>query len=99
MKNFTSLWRAALLIACFCASSCADAMYIRPQIDKVAVERLIDNLTKQADANPKDATVQLNLGRVYAMAFALKTDTAEVRKGREDQGAWFGFEPKHVPFT
>jgi tetratricopeptide (TPR) repeat protein len=32
------------------------------------------------------------------MAYALKTDTAEVRKGRENEGVWFGYNPAHVPF-
>src|SRR5262249_32640858 len=48
--------------------------------------------------NPKDATILLNLARVHAMAYALKTDTAEVNKKRPEAGAWFGYEPAHVPF-
>src|SRR6185369_6896201 len=39
-----------------------------------------------------------NLARAHAMAFALRTETAKVWKGRESEGVWFGFEPKAVPF-
>jgi tetratricopeptide (TPR) repeat protein len=33
------------------------------------------------------------------MAYALKSDTAQVLKKREGNGAWFGYEPRHVPFS
>src|SRR5262249_24371454 len=33
-----------------------------------------------------------------AMAYALKTDTAPVRQGQENEGAWFGYSPSHLPF-
>jgi tetratricopeptide (TPR) repeat protein len=74
------------------------AMYIRPDIIKVPVDRLIKNLESQAVSKPDDASVLLNLARLHAMAYALKTDTAEVWKGKENAGAWFGYEPRHVPF-
>src|SRR4051812_31998237 len=73
--------------------------YMRPDLEKVPVEQLVKNLKAQAAKNPKDATVLLNLARVHAMAYALKTDTAEVNKQRPNTGAWFGYEPTHVPFT
>jgi hypothetical protein len=77
----------------------ASARYARPDLEKVPVEQLVKNLEMQAAKNPKDATILLNLARVHAMAYALKTDTAEVNKKRPEAGAWLGFEPKHVPFT
>ncbi len=33
------------------------------------------------------------------MAYAFKTDTAQVAKGQEDRGPWFGYAPKLVPFS
>jgi tetratricopeptide (TPR) repeat protein len=74
-------------------------MYMRPQLEEVPIERLIKNLSDLAEKNPKDARIRFNLARVHAMAYALKTDKTQIEKGKEDRGAWFGFEAKHVPFS
>jgi hypothetical protein len=74
------------------------AKYIKADLISIPVERLIKNLDALAKDNPRDAEVRLNLARANAMAYALKTDTAEVWKGRENEGAWFGYNPAHVPF-
>lgn len=76
----------------------AEARYMRPDLADTPIDRLATNLVKLAEANPKDAQVRYNLARLHAMAFALKTDTAKAWRGREKQGAWFGYEPKYVPF-
>jgi len=81
----------------FLAQSAA-AMYMRPDLVDTPIDRLATNLGKAAETNPKDARVRFNLARLHAMAFALKTDTAKAWRGREKNGAWFGYEPKHVPF-
>src|SRR5262245_7841595 len=72
--------------------------YVMPDLVNVPVERLAKNLEAIAKNDPKDAQVRFNLARVHAMAYALKTNTTQVFKGREKQGAWFGYEPDHVPF-
>jgi len=74
------------------------ARYIRPDIEQVPVERLVQNLEARLKDNPTDAQTMFNLARLHAMAFALKSDTAPVWKKREEQGAWFGYEPRHAPF-
>jgi hypothetical protein len=79
------------------ASEPAAAKYARSDLENVPVDRLIQNLSKRVADKPDDVTARLNLAR--AMAYALKSDTAQVHKGREDKGAWFGYEPKRVPFT
>lgn len=79
-------------------SSVSHAKYARPQLENVPIERLVANLTKQVEADPKNVEARFNLARVHAMAFAQKADSAQVKTGGEAQGAWFGFEPKHVPF-
>ncbi len=76
----------------------ARARYIRPQLEATPVDRLVKNLSEQLKAKPKDVKLRFNLARVHAMAFALKTDQAKVRSGKENLGAWFGFTPRHVPF-
>jgi hypothetical protein len=75
------------------------ARYRRPDLENVPVARVIGNLEAQAKKKPKDATLRLNLARAHAMAYALKTDTAQVQKGKADKGVWLGYEPRHVPFT
>ena len=74
------------------------ARYLRPQLEATPVERLVRNLSEQLKAKPKDVKLRFNLARVHAMAFALKTDEAKVRAGKANLGAWFGYEPRHVPF-
>jgi tetratricopeptide (TPR) repeat protein len=74
------------------------AKYVKAELISIPVERLINNLEALAKDNPRDAEIRLNLARVHAMAYALKTDTAEVRKGKENEGVWFGYNPAHIPF-
>jgi tetratricopeptide (TPR) repeat protein len=73
-------------------------IYIVPELLDVPVDRLVENLEKIATGAPRDAQSRLNLARLHAMAFALKTDTVKVWKGREAQGPFLGFEAAHVPF-
>jgi hypothetical protein len=79
--------------------SVANARYRRPDLEQIPVERLLENLARAADKDPKDVKVRFNLARAHAMAYANKTDTVEIQKDGEDKGAWFGFEPKNVPFV
>src|SRR5260370_35202089 len=87
---------AALILTLLATS--LQARYRRPDLEKIPVARLVENLEKIAAKNPKEVQVRFNLARAHAMAFALKTDTAQVQKGKEMDGAWFGYEPNHVPF-
>src|SRR5437868_4984557 len=91
----------ALLAACavLLPAGTLSARYIRPVLEMVPVEKLVQNLERIVQKNPKDAQARLNLARVHAMAYASKTEQAQVFKGKEGRGAWFGYEPKHVPFT
>src|SRR5262249_21986759 len=77
----------------------AGALYVRPDLEMIPVERLLKNLSDQAEKAPKNAQVRLNLARVHGMAYAKRTDTATVWKGKLERGAWFGFEPAFVPFA
>ena len=76
----------------------ADARYIRPQLEATPVDRLVKNLSEAIKVKPKDVQLRFNLARVHAMAYALKTDQTQIRKGKEHLGAWFGYEPRPVPF-
>ena len=94
----THLTALLAAIALLVSSSTASAIYLRPELEKVPVERLTENLTKAVEKNPKDVNALLNLARVHAMAYSLRSDTVEVNK-RTPGRVWFGFEPPLVPFN
>ncbi len=84
---------------CLLLALAALGRYARPDLEKVPVERLVTNLEEAVKKDPKSVSSLLNLARVHGMAYASKTDSAEVRKGKEEDGPWFGYEPKIVPFA
>ena len=86
------------LAACLLLAPAARAMYIQADLEKVPVDRLVKNLEDAVQKDAKNVKALVNLARVHAMAYAKKTDTAEVRRGREE-GPWFGYEPALVPFN
>lgn len=87
-----------LAVAAFAFSATTvSALYLRPEIEKVPVERLAKNLQEAIDKNPKNAQAVLNLARLHAMAYALRSDTVETNKNMPGV-VWFGFEPPFVPF-
>lgn len=79
--------------------SYADARHVMPDLVNVPVARLIRNLGTLARNDSKNVEVRFNLARAHAMAYALKTETAQVWKGKENEGVWFGYEASHIPFT
>lgn len=73
-------------------------MYRMPDLINVPVERIIRNLEALAEADPKNVETRFNLARAHAMAYALRTESARVCKGREDGGVWFPRGAPIVPF-
>jgi tetratricopeptide (TPR) repeat protein len=90
---------AGLGIAALAASNAA-AIYMRVDAQKVPVERLVANLERKAAQEPRNALHQVNLGRLHAMAFALKTEEvpAVTKPGTNEEEVWFGYEPKLIPY-
>jgi hypothetical protein len=91
--------RVLALAACLSLTPASPGIYLQEDIQQVPVERLVTNLEKAVKKNPMDVTGLVNLARVHAMAYSLKTDTAWVRKGKEEMGPWFNYEAKFVPFS
>ena len=87
-------WTLTLLLM----TSTASARYISPEIEKVPVARLVENLEAHLQKNPKDTQARFNLARLHAMAYSLKADTTDALKKEPLRGAWFGYEPRPVPF-
>jgi hypothetical protein len=93
--------RRATLVAVFVAASLApaSAVFPRPTLERVPVDRLIANLERSTAANPKDVERWINLARARAMAFSSKSSTIPVLAGRELDGPFFGSVGPHVPFS
>src|SRR5262245_32814267 len=76
----------------------ADALYAPVEVEKVPVERLAKNLEEQIKKDPKNVQAVVNLARVHATAYTIKSEELPTAKGRGETGVWFGNEPKLVPF-
>lgn len=85
-----SVWLTVL-----CISMPLMAKYSVVETRKVPIQRLIDNLEKMAKETPENTAVCLSLGRLYAMAYAIKANRVEVTTG--DSAIWYGYEPDNVP--
>ena len=96
MKQSTYRILGAIFSLYFVSS--VEARYRRPDLEATPVDRLVKNLEAQVKAKPKDIRLCFNLARVHGMAFASKAAETFILRGREDQGTWFGYEPKHIPF-
>jgi tetratricopeptide (TPR) repeat protein len=104
MRDAPTRQRAALLLlvgaaVALASAGAAHALYPQPVLEVVPVQRLVENLERLVKKKPKDAQARLNLARVHAMAYASKAEQAQVLKGKEERGAWFGYEPRHAPFA
>jgi hypothetical protein len=66
----------------FISSGVIEAKFARVDIENVPIERVLQNLERRAQQSPRDVGTRLNLGRVHAMAYASKSETAPVRKSR-----------------
>lgn len=76
-----------------------NARHMMPDLVNVPVARLIRNLNLLTKNNPTSVEARFNLARAHAMAYAERAESLQVWKGRENQGVWFGYDPKNIPFT
>src|SRR5713101_5583677 len=88
-----------VLEACLWLTPVSPGCYLGVEVQQVPVERLVTNLEEALKKDPKNVQALVNLARVHGMAYALKTETAQVQKGHEERGLWFGYEPTLVPFS
>jgi tetratricopeptide (TPR) repeat protein len=75
------------------------AIYVRAEIQRVPVDRLIANLERKLAEDPQNIQNHINLGRLHGMAFALKSEElpATKRDGRDEE-PWYGYDPKLIPY-
>ena len=98
----SSRWAGAailLTLALALRFQSVSARHVMPDLINVPVDRLIRNLEALAKNDPRNVEVRFNLARAHAMAYALRTESAQVWKGRENEGVWFGYQAQNVPFT
>lgn len=94
-----------ILILSLCVCLSAKAMYMRPELQDIPLERLLANLEERAKAKPANAEALHQLARTHAMAYARKVgdaDTVQAHEGyqkKKEAQPWFGFEAPHVPFN
>ena len=84
-------------LSVFAAAGMVEALFERPEIKRVPIQRLVANIERQLASNPKNVELRLNLARLHAMAYALKVVEFDARPKGEDLEAWFGFIPPYAP--
>jgi hypothetical protein len=78
-------------------ASYAFSEYLRVDVEKVPVDRLVKNLEEAIRKDPKDAPAVHNLARAHAMAYSLRSEEVEVDPTYPNQ-VWFGYQGGGVPF-
>jgi tetratricopeptide (TPR) repeat protein len=92
-------WMLVLVLTIVIAGAATrgpEAIFVRPEVEEVPVERLIANLTKKVAQSPNDATAHAQLARVHAMAAATGATSANVTRGTNE--VFFGLGSRPVPF-
>ncbi len=75
------------------------ARYRSPDLEKIPIERLIQNLTTKYESDPTNNQILFALARTFAMAYSSNKAEINVRKEHENLGPWFGYEPRNVPYA
>jgi tetratricopeptide (TPR) repeat protein len=88
---------APVIVALVVICAPVGARFGPTMLENVPIDRLVANLERLTREDPADLLLRLNLARVHAMAFARKTDKAQIRKGRERDGIWVGSVPVPDP--
>jgi tetratricopeptide (TPR) repeat protein len=81
------------------ATAPLSAEFIQPHIQTVPVDRLAQNIERQLKDKPEDILLRLNLARLYAMAYALKTTELKATSRNANLTPWFGHLPPAIPET
>lgn len=78
----------------------ASATFLPVDLADIPVKRLTANLKEKAEAEPKNTKIREHLARVHAMAYCKDyTDDTNVKIRPDEDGLWFGFQPRHVPYA
>lgn len=76
------------------AAASLGALYARPDLEVVPVDRVITNLERMLAESPTTVEVRVNLARLHALAYATKiTEVQTLRTGYPDSPAWAKGQP------
>ena len=77
------------------------AIYATMDTRLVPIDRLVANLERELKTDPANVQTTINLARLHAMAFALKTDEFTAPAVKPDQAELPSFPPgsSHLPST
>jgi tetratricopeptide (TPR) repeat protein len=94
-----ALLAGALLL--LTASAHLTAIYMHVETREVPIDRLVANLERELKANPANVQTLINLARLHAMAFALKTDEFPAAQFKPDQPELPSYPPgsSEIPGT
>jgi len=90
--------RIRILVAAWClaVTGSASAEFMMPDLENVPVDRLIANLERLIEKEPRSAELRANLARVHAMAYATKSSGARIWRGKEREGVWSSYGPDYL---
>ncbi|HET7219168.1 MAG TPA: hypothetical protein VFJ02_14020 [Vicinamibacterales bacterium] len=86
-------WTFGLLAALLAASLGVSAIFVTPELRQVPVARLLENLERQRSADPKDVGAIINVARLHAMAFALKSEEVPAARIGSDKNETTYYPP------
>src|SRR5215510_5548521 len=97
------------IVSCFAClllllhiDSAAEARFLKPDLVKIPVDRLIKNLEAAAQKEVKGFSARYNLARCHAMAYAVKSDFVEGVRKKSEKGTseepYYGPTPSIIPF-
>jgi tetratricopeptide (TPR) repeat protein len=89
----------ALMVLVLLAATRLSAIFMPQESKLVPISRLVSNLEREIKANPKDVQLLINLARLHAMAFALKTEEfpAIQSPGGDRDMPFYGFTGGPLP--
>src|SRR5262245_20496701 len=89
-------------IAAILATSAAGAMFVQVEVRQVPVSRLLANLEGDLKSDPANADKEINLARLYGMAYALRSDRVpaadQVSPSPGKEQPWYGHTPDLIPY-
>jgi len=78
----------------------AAALFVSLEVRQVPIARLLANLEAARAAEPGNAQHEINIARLYGMAYTLGSDHVPAVRARDDRDEpWYGYEPKLVPYA
>ena len=92
---------AAAAVAAIVTTSAVGAMFVQVEVKQVPIPRLLANLQGDLKSDPANPEREINLARLYGMAYALRADTVPATDQLSPTGKeqpWYGHTPDLIPY-